>query len=135
LPPTSEPASWQSNPVPRACSTWHAAMPDDPAPMTQTSAMRAPQPKMTGRHSGMTASIPYGCRSTAARNKPSMSNDATLCRGPARSGARAERGGTPPCMEHAPEYSWIRFGYSTAHGLDGSSWRVVDWVQCVSGQP
>lgn len=44
-------------------------------------------------------------------------------------------GGIPPCMQHAPEYAWIRFGYSTARGLDGSSWRVVDWVQCVSARP
>src|SRR5215469_558760 len=33
LPPTSEPASKQSNGMPRACRTWHDAIPEDPAPM------------------------------------------------------------------------------------------------------
>src|SRR4249919_917897 len=41
LPPTSEPASKQSKGMPRACRTWHAAIPDDPAPMTHTWPMSA----------------------------------------------------------------------------------------------
>jgi len=36
LPPTAEPISKQSNGIPRACRTWHDAIPDDPAPITQT---------------------------------------------------------------------------------------------------
>lgn len=40
-------------------------------------------------------------------------------------------GGIPPCLQH-PGYTWIRFGYAEASGLnDQSSWRVVTWVQCV----
>src|SRR5215211_1896056 len=31
-----EPFSKQSNSIPRACSTWQAAMPDEPAPMMHT---------------------------------------------------------------------------------------------------
>src|SRR2546429_6476160 len=41
LPPTSEPASKQSNGMPRACRTWHDAIPDDPAPMTHARPMGA----------------------------------------------------------------------------------------------
>src|SRR5215475_13762734 len=41
LPPTSEPASKQSNGMPRACRTWHAAIPVDPAPMTHARTMAA----------------------------------------------------------------------------------------------
>jgi len=36
FPPTDEPASKQSNGMPRLCRAWHAAIPDDPAPMTHT---------------------------------------------------------------------------------------------------
>src|SRR5215469_14125042 len=39
LPPTSEPASKQSKGMPRACRTWHDAIPDDPAPMTHARSM------------------------------------------------------------------------------------------------
>ena len=41
-------------------------------------------------------------------------------------------GGLPPCMQHAPRYTWIRFSYANAHGLQGDSWRVVTWVQCIA---
>src|SRR5438046_5856714 len=41
LPPTSEPASKQSKGMPRACRTWHDAIPDDPAPMMHTRPMGA----------------------------------------------------------------------------------------------
>ena len=43
----------------------------------------------------------------------------------------AHEGGIPPCLRHAPRMVWIRFGYASATGLDGDSWRVVTWVQCV----
>ena len=36
LPPTADPASKQSNGMPRASRTWHEAIPDDPAPITHT---------------------------------------------------------------------------------------------------
>ena len=36
LPPTADPFSKQSNGIPRAWRTWQAAMPDEPAPITQT---------------------------------------------------------------------------------------------------
>src|SRR5215472_8237677 len=36
FPPTDEPASKQSKGIPRACRTWHDAIPDDPAPMMHT---------------------------------------------------------------------------------------------------
>ncbi len=36
LPPTPEPVSKQSNAIPRAFRTWHEAIPDEPAPITQT---------------------------------------------------------------------------------------------------
>jgi hypothetical protein len=39
-------------------------------------------------------------------------------------------GGIPPCLQHAPQDAWIRFGYATAHGLHGDSWGVVTWLQC-----
>jgi hypothetical protein len=41
LPPTAEPRSKQSNSIPRSASTWHDAMPDDPAPITQTRSIGA----------------------------------------------------------------------------------------------
>jgi len=41
LPPTSEPASKQSKGMPRACRTWHEAIPDDPAPMMHVRPMGA----------------------------------------------------------------------------------------------
>ena len=41
-------------------------------------------------------------------------------------------GGIPPCLQHAPRFSWIRFGWSTANGFDGDHWRMVTWVQCIS---
>lgn len=52
----------------------------------------------------------------------------------ARSGTH--EGGVPPCLQGPPgHYAWIRFGYSTAHGLHGESWRSVDWVQCLTHHP
>src|SRR5215469_8843411 len=50
LPPTSEPASKQSKGMPRACSTWHAAIPDDPAPITHTRFMSAITRRMLHQH-------------------------------------------------------------------------------------
>ena len=44
----------------------------------------------------------------------------------------SHEGGIPPCLQHGPRWSWIRFGWSTATGLDNDSWRVVTWVQCIS---
>src|SRR5207302_4418334 len=41
---TCEPVSKQSNAIPRDCSTWHAAMPDEPAPMTHTRSMSDDMP-------------------------------------------------------------------------------------------
>src|SRR5262252_1489241 len=41
LPPTSDPDSKQSKGMPRACRTWHDAIPDDPAPMMHTRSMSA----------------------------------------------------------------------------------------------
>ena len=40
-------------------------------------------------------------------------------------------GGIPPCLQHGPRFSWIRFGWSSAVGLRGDQWRSVTWVQCV----
>jgi hypothetical protein len=45
-------------------------------------------------------------------------------------GAR-HQGGVPACLEQ-PGYTWLRFGYASATGPDGASWRAVTWVQCVT---
>ncbi len=42
----------------------------------------------------------------------------------------SHQGGIPPCLQHGPRFSPIRFGWSTAIGPDGDQWRVVTWVQC-----
>jgi hypothetical protein len=44
----------------------------------------------------------------------------------------SHEGGIPPCMQQAPRYAWIRFGYVEADGLHEDSWRVVTWVQCIA---
>src|SRR4051794_7119856 len=49
LPPTRSDPSKQSNSKPRWCSAFAAAMPDDPAPMTQT---RGSSPIATASHEG-----------------------------------------------------------------------------------
>ena len=42
----------------------------------------------------------------------------------------------PPCLRRPGDRRvWLRFGYSVASGLNGESWRPVDWVQCLPGQP
>src|SRR5262249_56747634 len=47
-----QPDSKQSKGMPRACRTWHAAIPDDPAPMMHT---RSISGTPTGRRPGMVA--------------------------------------------------------------------------------
>ena len=37
--------------------------------------------------------------------------------------------GTPPCLQQ-PGDPWLRFGWASAQGVNGESWRVVTWVQC-----
>src|SRR5262249_8154446 len=66
LPPTSEPASKQSNGMPRACRTWHAAIPVDPAPMTHARPMSGALPD-AGRGGGQLGSIIDG---PAVRRRP-----------------------------------------------------------------
>jgi hypothetical protein len=44
LPPTRSLASKQSNANPRSCSAFTAAIPDDPAPITQTLGRRLSSP-------------------------------------------------------------------------------------------
>ena len=44
----------------------------------------------------------------------------------------SHQGGIPPCLQHGPRFSPIRFGWSTAAGPHGDQWRVVTWVQCLA---
>jgi hypothetical protein len=41
-------------------------------------------------------------------------------------------GGTAPCLRTSGTYSWVRFGYTSAHGPDDTSWRQVTWVRCIT---
>lgn len=36
-------------------------------------------------------------------------------------------GGIPPCLQQAGD-PWLRFGWASAKGVNGDSWRVVTWV-------
>src|SRR5262245_15717180 len=66
LPPTSEPASKQSKGMPRACRTWHDAIPVDPAPMMHARPMSGVLPD-ADRGDGQVRS---GIDGPAARGRP-----------------------------------------------------------------